>query len=62
MESMHKAVTIGICFGMFLLMIVCLGMYYISCDRQTEMARLGYEQVQTVGHSDYVWQKVKVAK
>lgn len=59
MESLHRSMLIGVSIGMVVTTILILGLYDISCNRQIEMAKLGYEQVQTIGRGDYVWQKVK---
>ena len=59
MESMHKAVLIGVSIGIFLFVIVILGGYYVACDRDVKMAKEGYEQVQIMGGMNYVWQKAK---
>jgi hypothetical protein len=59
MESIHKATLIGLVLGMLLVTILTLGCYYISCVRQVNMAKLGYEQARTIGTTDYVWQKAK---
>lgn len=58
MESVHKGVLIGFVAFIIGSVIFGLGMYWISCHRQVEMAKAGFEQVQTIGRGDYVWQKV----
>ena len=59
MQSVHKAVLIGVSIVIFLYATLILGGYYIACDRDVKMAKAGYEQVQRMGYSDYVWQKAK---
>jgi hypothetical protein len=58
MDSIHKATLIGTIVISILIAIVSISLYAISCKRQIEMANAGFEQVQTIGHSDYVWQKI----
>jgi len=59
MNSLHKSTLIGCITGFVLIVVVAIGCHYISCHRQIEMAKLGYEQVQKAGSMDYVWHKVR---